>query len=228
MEPLSSPNEAINLDLSLMFVAIPMTGGTAIRKQVAGPGPHLLRARNLDIVQLQDLLYFWELRQALGRNDRFPSHDVPTDSDVRRTAERAFAQLFKFTIVRNPWARAVALYFRQDGVRASEQMSFEAFCDRHLHASDTCSHPTRHATQADWLTGRDGTLLVDCVVRVEDLAAGLAEVARLTDGRVSLDPDVAGSGDPAATGYRDFYRGRTRDLIAERFNEDIERFGYRF
>jgi len=228
MEPLRSPNEAINLDLSVMFVAVPMTGGTAIRRQLASAGPHLLSARNLNVVQLKDLLYFWELSRALGRNDRFPAQDIPTDNDVRDAAERTFVQLFKFTVVRNPWARAVALYFRSDGVRASEQMSFETFCERHLYASDTCSHPTRHTTQSDWLTDRDGAMLVDFVIRVEDLAGGLAEVARRTDERVAIDAGDVVGGDPAATGYRDFYSGRTRDLIAERFNEDVERFGYRF
>ena len=146
-----------------------------------------------------------------------------------RGAEGMFAELFKFSAVRNPWARAVSLWSRREGVAPRGQMPFETFVEHHVYASDTCQHPTLHRNQLDWLCDENGTVIVDYVYRVEDFDRAVKEIEKRTDGRLRLAPRrLRVNRDSAASRYRGLYSDRSRALIARRFERDIEYFGYRF
>ncbi len=222
-------NEAVNFEAGLIFIAVPKTGSTTVRRQVGSAGPHLIPNPHLDIQQIRDLLYTWLLRQELGTNDRFPGSAVRTDTDLRDDAARWFEGLFKFSMVRNPWARAVSLYHRKEGVRVGERMDFRSFVKNHFHASDTCRHPTLHGNQVDWLTDADGRIAVDHVAKLEDLNAEVATLAEKSNGRVHLAARTMNRNEASpSTAYRDLYDDHTRHLIATRFEKDIDLFGYTF
>ncbi|MEL7401555.1 MAG: sulfotransferase family 2 domain-containing protein, partial [Pseudomonadota bacterium] len=94
-------------------------------------------------------MYTYLLKQSLGGNTEFPTNasEVLSDDEIRERATDIFKRYFKFASVRNPWARVVSLYKRREGVKVSDRMDFEVFCEGFKYASDTCSHPTRAISQ---------------------------------------------------------------------------------
>lgn len=201
-----------------------------MRKQLREPGKAIIPDPHLDIVQIRDTLYTFMLRCALGKNSAFPNANVPTDLDVRRQADEVFRSFFKFAAVRNPWARAVSLYHRREGVSDTDsRMSFDEFCERHVYASDTCRHPTLHRNQYDWLCDENGLLAMDYVYKVEEFDSAIDEIRTRSDGRVHLANARMNTNPRSQSGdYRKLYSERTRQLIGERFAKDIEAFGYSF
>jgi len=224
-------NEAVNFEREAIFIAVPRTGTTSIRKQLAQPGPKLIDNPHLTILQVRDSLYTHFLLNALGRNRSFPTDAdaVPSDADVRRQAADTFTNFFKFASVRNPWTRALSLYKRRQGLQLSDKMDFETFCETLTYASDTCSHPTRVLNQLDWMTDESGALLVDYVLRLEDLDNGIREINDRTDGRLGLKV-LHLNNNPASNpdSYREAYSARARAQVAALFQRDIDHFGYEF
>lgn len=222
-------NEAVNFEKRCIFIAVPKTGTTSVRSQLRQEGDAFIPNPHLDILQVRDSLYVYFLANALGRNRTFPSASVPADAELRARAAEVFQTYFKFSAVRNPWARAVSLYARREGVQVRGRLSFEAFCRDHFHASDTCRQPTRHRNQLDWLCDESGRLAVDYVYRLEDFEDAIGEIERLTNGRVRLARRTANSNpDSRSLSYRDVHTQETRAIIAQRFEKDIDYFKYAF
>ena len=222
-------NEAVNAELRSIFIAVPKTGTSSVRIQIRPAGTPLVPNPHLNIVQVRDLLYPFLLRSALGGNDSFPSKDVPTDEDVRAEARRMFESFFKFSGVRNPWARAVSLYFRRERIKVSESLTFEEFCEQHAYASDACAHPTLHKNQFDWLCDESGGLLMDFVYKVEEFDDAIREIRERTEGRVDLVQKVLNRNPQSrSSDYRSMYNQRTKDLIAKVYEKDIDWFKYSF
>jgi hypothetical protein len=166
---------------------------------------------------------------ALGNNTSFPSESIPTDTDLRARANEVFQTYFKFSGVRNPWARAVSLYYRREGVQVSDRLTFEEFCRDHLFASDTCRHPTLHKNQLDWLCDESGTCLMDYVYKIEELNKALHEIAERTEGRLQLISKRENvNPNSRSSNYRDLYSEETKRIIARRFEKDIDYFKYTF
>ena len=222
-------NEAINDDLQGIFIAIPKTGTTSVREQIRPKGEPLVPQPHLDIRQVRDLIYLGELRSSLSRCTRFPTQDVDDDDAVRRRAREKFDGFFKFSAVRNPWARAVSLYFRREGVRTAGTTDFEQFVRDHRYASDTCQHPTLHRCQMDWITDESGRIAVDYTYRLEDFDVAVREIEERSDGRIRLAAARGNENPGSRSGqYRDMYSDASRRLIATRFERDIDAFGYTF
>lgn len=222
-------NEAVNFSKQCIFIAIPKTGTTSVRSQLRQEGSALIPNPHLDITQVRDSLYVFFLANTLGRNRDFPSSAVPEDSCLRAKAREVFETFFKFSAVRNPWARAVSLYFRREGVQVHDRYSFEDFCRSHFYASDTCRQPTLHRNQMDWLCDESGKVVMDYVYKLENFDQAVVEIENLTGGRVRLE-GRADNRNPGSRslGYRDLYTRETRHLIAKRFEKDIDYFKYSF
>jgi len=222
-------NQSVNFDKKIIFIAVPKTGTTTVRRQIREPGNAFISNAHMNIQQIRDALYVYCLSCSLGGNHDFPTHQVVADSDIRAQAKAIFDSFFKFSAVRNPWARAVSLYFRREGVQVQEHCSFESFCDQHLYASDTCIHPTLHKNQLDWLCDEEGNCMLDYVYKIEDFALAIKEIDRRTQGRLKLINQASNSNPKSmSANYRDMYTARTRDLIARRFERDIDYFKYVF
>lgn len=222
-------NEAVNFEKQCIFIAVPKTGTTSIRLQLHQAGAPLIPNPHLNIVQVRDSLYVYLLSQALGQNNSFPSEHIPWDADLRSKAKHVFDNFFKFSSVRNPWARAVSLYLRREGVPTKDKMSFDEFCRNHMYASDTCRQPTLHKNQLDWLCDEHGQCIMDYVFRLEDFDQAIYEIAERTGGRIRLESKKANvNPNSSSRAYRDLYSGETQKLIAERFHKDIDFFKYTF
>ncbi len=222
-------NESVNFEKRCIFIAIPKTGTTSVRSQLKQQGEPLISNPHLDIVQVRDSLYVFFLMKALGRNLIFPTESISKDIDIRTHASTLFDSYFKFASVRNPWARAVSLYFRKEGVEVSNEMSFEEFCDNHRFASDTCMHPTLHKNQYDWLCDETGTLIMDYVYKVESFDNAISEIEERTNGMVKLISKKARHNKQSLSySYRDIYTSKTKTIIAKTFEKDIDYFKYSY
>ena len=165
----------------LVFLHIPKTAGRSIKKflQDKEGGPV-----NLGIPHLFPREYVSE------------GHITQSDWD-------AFE---KFTVIRNPWARAVSAY--KYHLRTRKREPFADFLGEYIKGGWDLR---RHGEpQSRYIHGLDGR-----IYRYEFLAEDFPGLPRVNS---SQD----------ATNYRDFYTPATRALIADTYAEDIERFDYHF
>jgi len=222
-------NEAFCESKRCIFIAIPKNGTTSIRNQLKQDGGFLIPNPHLSILQVRDSIYPYYLRQSLGLNQSFPTNGIVTDQAIREQARHSFESFFKFSMVRNPWARAVSLYFRKEGNSMSRKMDFETFCEHHFHASDTCLHPTLQRYQLDWLVDETGRCVMEYVGKLEYMDEALREITDRTEGRVVLSLKHANKNPrSSAASYRDIYSDRSKKIIAQRFEKDIDFFKYSF
>ena len=80
-------NEAVNLEIGVVFIAIPKTGTTSVRRQLKQRGEPIIPHPHLSVVQVRDTMHTLVLRSSLGGNRSFPNPDVPTDAAVRARSE---------------------------------------------------------------------------------------------------------------------------------------------
>ena len=222
-------NPSINMDKQAIFIAVPKTGTTSIRTQFRPKGSFLVKNVHLNICQVRDSIYVYLLMQQLSTNFSFPNTHALSDTEIRHKAHLIFTSFFKFASVRNPWARAVSLYKRREGVKMSNDISFNEFIEQHIYASDTCRQPTLHKNQYDWLCDEEGKFLMDYVYKLENFDTAIKEIAEITNNRVKL-MSLQKNVNPVSSSvvYRDVYNDRTKNMIAKRFEKDIDYFKFTF
>ena len=222
-------NEAVDIERSLIFVAVPKTGTTSIRKQFQQQGNPLIPYPHLNILQIRDAIRIFFLIKNLGKNRSFPTDCLPTNDDIRVEANNFFKKAFKFASVRNPWERAVSLYFRKEGVRVSKKISFEEFVETHFYASDTCAIPTLHKNQYDWLSDENGDFMMDYVFKLENFESAIQEIKKRTDGKLKLEKLVENKNkESRSADYKELYNNKTKNIIYEQFHRDIDYFKFKF
>ncbi len=141
-----------------------------------------------------------------------------------------WARRFKFTIVRNPWDRAVShFYYRvqtnQTGL-GDHPISFAQWLERVYVERDPryYDQPRMFMPQVDWIADRDGRILVDFVGRFETLERDFAGICARIGRRAEL-PHLKSSARPD---YRAAYTDATAAIVARAFAPDIDAFGYAF
>ncbi|MEP7016193.1 MAG: sulfotransferase family 2 domain-containing protein [Verrucomicrobiota bacterium] len=204
-----------------IFVEVPKTGSTSVRA-VLGKAwkPHL----NL-----------WEIKGHMenywthygGRTNRILEALYLAVPKQRRIdiGRKQFETYFKFGFVRNPWDRVVSLYERNEAVQLKDKMSFEQFVDWIQYSSATCVHSSPHRYQLDWFVDSNGNILADFIGKFERLEEDWAFVAKKLGVSETLPHRRA---NPRERPYTEYYNDRTREVIANKFKIDIERFGYEF
>jgi chondroitin 4-sulfotransferase 11 len=137
---------------------------------------------------------------------------------------------FKFTVVRNPWDRALSEYNwrrMRKGARVTFE-SFEDFLRAALKGWEFELDDARHLMlQKDFILSDTQECLVDFVGRYETLQADLESVA----GRVGLTIDdfpVKNRSRSPLESISNQYTRETRHLVETLWGADIEFFGYEF
>ena len=124
---------------------------------------------------------------------------------------------FKFCVERNPWDKTLSHYHM---VRhRNPSMTFE----KYLAEGTLCHNFFRY-------TDRNDNLIVDQVLRYESLNAELADVFEQLGVPFSGELTVRAKSEYRTDRrhYREVLTDAQRDLIAERFQNEIEMFGYEF
>ncbi|HEY7544034.1 MAG TPA: sulfotransferase family protein [Blastocatellia bacterium] len=158
-----------------------------------------------------------------------------------------FPGLFSFAFVRNPWDRLVSCY--RDKIRGEVEgytyftirpgvanclARFDAFVPGMPFADFVAAVASISDEDADehfrsqytFVTNEDGEIGVDFIGRFEQLA----EDFRFVQERIGLPCNDLPWLQKArgAARYADFYDNETRQIVSERFRQDIEMFGYEF
>lgn len=137
-----------------------------------------------------------------------------------RATATAFAEYYKFAVVRNPWARVHSWYrnVMRDPLHGVPRCSFETFLDQHR--DNWALRPQLH-----WITDFDGSIPLDRIVRFETLADEMEDVFRLLGFSDLSLPHALKSG---GGNYREVYSDQAAETIAERYAPEIDLFGYTF
>jgi chondroitin 4-sulfotransferase 11 len=148
---------------------------------------------------------------------------------------------FKFAFVRNPWDRLVSCYFEKidDGSRYQDlnppgeedrfypRMPFAEFVEAvHATPDERANHHFRsqHTTVCD----SGGQVMADFVGRFENLREDFALVAERIGAPELELPHRLKSRTRGERQYRDLYDERLKRLLYERYEKDVETFGYSF
>jgi hypothetical protein len=194
--------------LRCIFVHIPRTGGTSIETALGMGGDWLVE----------------NTETMFGRisSPEFQDYTATTVTLQHLSAEQlsrlvpGFKKYFRFSVVRNPWDRMVSTYCYQ--MRA-EGYSFDEF----LEATEG-SASAWHVPQSRLLLDGPGRELVDFVARFENLAQDFRHVCE----RLGIERVLPHRNGLVHGHYRGYYDEDSRAIVARRYREDIERFGYAF
>ncbi len=145
-------------------------------------------------------------------------------------------EYFKFAFVRNPWDRLVSWYcmirkspnnFPLYRYMRDNSSTFEEFihnCTDEIEVKKDVYYSFAY-NQLDYVTDRNGDLLVDFIGRFENFEKDLVKVLS----RLGIEPESLPYENRGSHGhYSSFYTPETEMIVRERFKKDIESFGYEF
>ena len=211
----------VSTDHNFIFVHIPKTGGSSMRRILAAyhcgaprRGPKQVAAALAPFPQPPRRLYFrpharasWA-RWKLGRD--------------------FFDSTFSFAVVRNPYDRAVSRYaFLQQSknprhIRHYRGMSFADFIEEEVFRARF-----RGLTQMSRIADRKGRILVTRVYRQESLDDAIPEICAT----IGIAPPAQMPRSNVSTrrsDYRSYFTRSLRNRFETAFAVDIEAFGYTF
>jgi chondroitin 4-sulfotransferase 11 len=146
---------------------------------------------------------------------------------------------FKFAFVRNPWDRLVSCHFEKftcknapglktpGGVELYAGMPFAEFVEAVHAIPDEDANPhfrSQHMT----VCCPGGRVMADFVGRFENLREDFAVVAEKIGAPELELPHQLKSPNRKSRPYTDFYNERLKKLVHERYEKDVETFGYSF
>ena len=152
----------------------------------------------------------------------FHYNHCTADLVKQRIGKGKFEEYTSFCVVRNPWDRAVSMYWwnknREDGHAIDQSISF----------SDYIMNAPRELFTDQEIYTIDGEVVVDHVIKFEDLQNGLDSVTtKLNLPSLSL-PRAKGGTRKTKEHYSIIYDDETKDFIATQCAFEIEKFGYEF
>jgi len=168
-------------------------------------------------------LNFRELLRLLIKREKTNHYNHCTADLVKhRIGSEKFDSYTSFCVVRNPWDRAVSMYWfsrnRGDRHAIDQSITFTEFI---------FSAPRELITDQD-IYMIDGEIVIDHIVRFENLRPELDEVMSII-GIPSLTlPHAKGGTRKDKQHYSLMFDDKTRDFIAEMCAFEIKYFGYEF
>jgi Sulfotransferase family len=178
-------------------------------------------------------------------NERIPDLRglVARHAFARRGMEQLdeWDEYFKFAFVRNPWDRLVSWYTMVTAFpRAGNELwqyvrdngsTFEEFiynCTDEVEIKEGVHYSFAY-NQLDYVTDEQGKLLVDFIGRLENFDMDVQEVFRRIGYELETVPHKNRSSHKRGhKHYSTFYTPETEMAVRERFEKDIEYFGYEF
>lgn len=226
----------ISHNKKFIYISIPKTGSTSIRSILNDYSEikidrsyHLL---NLSIhrsevsgfypsnywkvfthMKAKDLKYIW--------NELFPN------------PKKQFDDYFKFTIVRNPWARRVSQWeFIKSKAKNDSLATFKGYCysvmkDCHGSFTKFLLKSSKLDQQVNWIKDDNGNIILDYIAKLEDLQNGVNHICNKIDIDVKELPHI----NQSVTGkkhYSEYYTKKMVDFLADIYADDIAEFNYDF
>lgn len=155
-----------------------------------------------------------EVFKDLVRRRKYYNH-IPANKLIYRVSSEVWNSYYKFCIERNPWDKVVSQY----NMFKSDYANF----DDYLAKGVSCFN-------SPFYTGRNGELLIDEVVKYENLGDGLLKIFKKLDVPFNgeLDTRAKSNHRPDNIHYRKYYSESQQLQVQKLFYDEIKLHGYKF
>jgi len=149
---------------------------------------------------------------------------------IARIGQDKWDTAYKFTLVRNPWDKAVSLYeYRKKKDRTNIATRGIGFSDwvkvTYGEKKDLSYYDVRgFQPQVDWLKDNENKISMDFIGKFESLNKDFDQIRKV----IGVDAGLSHLNASERASYRSYYDDETRDIVAHWFREDIDTFGYEF
>ena len=197
-----------------IFIHIPKCGGTSI-ENVIWPEP-----RREEDLWMGFTSKYHNKYQTGGLQHLFAAHVL------QEFGREIFDQYFKFTIVRNPWEKAISQYFymaRRPDLREfigmKEDDSFKSYLDLIQKKSHVQWEP-----QHKFITDVNGDLMVDFVGRLENINDDAAYIF----GKLGIDAVIEHVNATKHHHYSHYYDEESFEMVSHMYRDDIRLLQYTY
>ena len=209
-----------------IFIHIPKTAGSSIEKELGHFQTISHDVQDHRTVRELEPFAMRHLGQGLVGKDPYLLKRLRNRLGGEVTASsRQYREYFKFTFVRNTWARTFSWY---RNVMTNEQFMAERGIDAEIGLKQfLIEHPDEWGARSQlyWIENSEGNVPLDFIGRFESLEQDWRQVGKILGFEDRPLPHlVVGEGRK----YVDFYDQGTIDLVAERYHREIEMFGFKF
>ncbi len=151
--------------------------------------------------------------------------------EIRKIAKKKWDRYFTFAIVRNPWDKMASLYRYRRGISLIPKLwSFDTF----IHKLDTLNNSSpskssrnllRTTNQLEHCIDDSGKVILDYIGRFENIKQEWQKISNIIGCKKPL-PHVKAT--KRHQHYSLYYSDELKDIVANRFDRDIEYFNYKF
>lgn len=201
-----------------IFIHIPKCGGSSI-ENIIWPNQEDRNEKNLwmgFISKYRNKYQTGGLQHLLAKQIR------------EEVGETVFSEYFKFSMVRNPWDKAISQFFymkQRKDLREYIGMNVDDEFKKYLNLIQKKSH-VQWKSQYFFLENEHGECLVDFIGRFENFDAEVSDVLKKIP--ITLPDEIPHVNKTDRTHYRDYYDAESEEMIRKMYHLDITKFGYDF